>query len=374
LWGFFSAQTPKLLGAYGARLAPPETQRILENLSIGAGLPKPKLFVIGIAAPNAFAVGGDPAHSIIGVTQGLLDLLDHRELEGVLAHELSHIGNRDTRLNATVAALSLFLQLPRILRQRRVSIEEQTRLGAVPSPVNPFGVILLVLLSPVFLYFFLVAPLVAALIRSAISRDREFLADADAALLTRYPEGLIRALAKIQGAGSRVGASPAVAHFYFAGAVAPETALFTTHPPVEQRIARLAEIEGGVPAAVIEAAVEDGARFAREHLPAAQAALAEPAVQDELSVVNMGNVMGGVHRLVGSPATLYDRPNVHSAVLAQIPVGSLLVVFDDPGPFRQVLTADRTFGYVPLPVHLEAVDMLPAELLEPAAPAPLRQP
>ena len=90
-------------------------QRILENLSIGAGLPKPRLFVVESAAPNAFAIG-DSGHAIIGITSGLLELLDHRELEGVLAHELSHIGNRDTRLNAVVAALTLFLRLPHLLR------------------------------------------------------------------------------------------------------------------------------------------------------------------------------------------------------------------------------------------------------------------
>jgi heat shock protein HtpX len=367
LWGLFTSQTPKLLGIYGARVASEAEQHILENLSIGAGLPKPRLFVIETAAPNAFAIG-DSDRAIIGVTRGLLELLDHLELEGVLAHELSHIGNRDTQLNATVAALTLFLRLPRLLRQRRISIHEQTTLDVgLLEPPNPWGKLLFVLLLPIFCYFFLVAPLVGALLRSAISREREFLADADAALLTRYPEGLIRALAKIQGAGSLVGTSPVVAHFYFADAVAPESAVFRTHPPVGERIARLSEIHGEVPPATIESATQAGATFAREHLPSASAAPDQPLVQDELSVLNMGNVMGKVYRVL-SPACLYERPDQHSPVLARITTGNLLVVFDDPGRFRQALTTGQIFGYLPLSVQLGATNMLPAEILDPAAP------
>lgn len=368
LWGFFSSQTPKLLGVYGARPAGEEPQRILENLCIGAGLPKPRLFVIESVSPNAFAMGLDPAHSIIGVTRGLLDLLDRLELEGVLAHELSHIGNRDTRLNAAVAAVTLFLRLPSLLRQRRHSIQEQTSLGTdMLAPVNPFGKLLFLLLSPVFLYLFLLAPLAGALIRSAISREREFLADADAALLTRFPEGLIRALAKIKGAGSCVGTSPAVAHFYFAETVTPEAAVFDSHPPVDQRIARLVEIHGEVAPAIIDEAVQAGAAFSRRHPGAAGMPPGEPILQDELSALNMGNVMGRVYRVI-TPATLYNQPDARSAVLAQITAGSLLVVFDDPGRFRQALTAKQVFGYIPLSVRLEQTDLLPAEILEPTTP------
>ena len=374
LWDLFSGQAPKLLGVYGARPAPDPEQRLLENLAIGAGIPKPRLFVVEDGAPNAFAIGA-PGHAIVGVTRPLLDLLDHRELEGVLAHELSHIGNGDAQLNAVVAALVLMMRLPRLLWKRHESVQEQTRLR-VPLyqsfgfywdhtwPPNIFGRALYFLLLPVWAYFFLAAPVLGALLRGVISREREFLADADAALLTRYPEGLICALAKIEGAGSSVRGNPAVAHFYFADAVEPEAAVFATHPSVSQRIARLVEIHGEIAPGVVESAAQAGAKFAREHPPCDAPDALE--VQDELSVLNMGNVMGRVYRAL-SPGCLYDHPNTASPVLAHVTQGSLLVVFDDPGPFRQALTPQGVFGYLPLSVRLEETEMLPAEVVAPRA-------
>jgi heat shock protein HtpX len=363
LWGLFSSQTTKLLGIYGAQPAGEAEQRLLENLSIGAGLPKPRLFVIETGAPNAFAIGV-PGRAIIGLTRGLLDLMDHRELEGVLAHELSHIGNRDTQLNSVVASLVLFLRLPGLLWQRHISIEEQTRLRPnLSGPHNLCGRILFVALVPIWIYVFLIAPLMAVLLRAAISREREFLADADAALLTRYPEGLIRALAKIEGAGSAVAASPAVAHFYFADAVAPDSEALGTHPSVRQRIVRLVDIHGELAPEIVQRAIEDGKRFARERT--ASPGPDGPVVQDELSVLNLGNVMGRVYRAV-SPGCVYDKPDAHSAVLAQITSGSLVVVFDDPGAFRQVLTTRGVFGYMPVAVKIETTDLLPAEVVRTA--------
>jgi heat shock protein HtpX len=363
LWGLFSSQTPKLLGIYGAQPAGEAEQRLLENLSIGAGLPKPRLFVIQSGAPNAFAIGV-PGRAIIGLTRGLLDLMDHRELEGVLAHELSHIGNRDSQLNAVVTSLVLFLRLPGLLWQRHISIEEQTRLRPnLSGPPNFWGRFLFVALLPVWIYVFLIAPLMAAILRAAISREREFLADADAALLTRFPEGLIRALAKIEGSGSAVAASPAVAHFYFADAVAPESEALGTHPSVRQRIVRLVEIHGEIAPEIVQRAIEDGKRFARERT--ASPGPDGPVIQDELSVLNMGNVMGRVYRAV-SPGCVYDKPDARSAVLAQITSGSLVVVFDDPGAFRQVLTAAGVFGYMPTAVKIETTDLLPTEVVRSA--------
>ena len=132
----------------------------------------------------------DPARSVVAVTQGLLALLDHRELEGVLAHEISHIGNRDTRLNTVVAAIALFLRLPYLLRQEQK--KQQRASGVEWNPIRSRNrIVLTIAMLPIYIYVFFVAPLVAAVIRAAISRSREFLADADAALLTRNPEGLL---------------------------------------------------------------------------------------------------------------------------------------------------------------------------------------
>jgi heat shock protein HtpX len=377
-WGMTASPTSTVLSLCGARPAgasEAEAKRLLENLAIGAGLPPPRLYVIDTMATNAFAAGMEPAHSVVAVTQGLLALTDRRELEGVLAHELSHIGNRDTRLNTIVAAIALFLRLPYLLRRRRLRAQE---LGTGYSPMRRFRMYS-IMLSPVYLYIFCIAPLLAALIRSAISRNREFLADADAALLTRYPEGLMRALAKIRGAGTVVTSSnPVLSHLYFAD---PSEAglgigLFTgnllaTHPPIDQRITRLVEFHEGVSVASIEEALHAGEEFTTHHPPlTTEIGLPGAVAQDELSALTAGNPMGRVFRVLGpEPAPVYDRADLKSRVLARIAPGGLLVVFDDPGVFRQVLTPDQTFGYLARSVKLERIDLMPQEVFDPASRA-----
>ena len=374
-----SSPTSKVLTMCGARPAGAsenDARRLLENLAIGAGLPNPKLYVINSPTPNAFAAGTDPAHSVVAVTQGLLTLLEHRELEGVLAHELSHIGNHDTRLNTVVAALALFLRLPYLLVKRRINQQAQNHYESVPVRRRGwFRLLFTLAMLPAIVYVFVVAPILAVLIRSAISRSREFLADADAALLTRNPEGLLRALAKIAGAGSVVAVSnPVIAHLYFADPQLPGLAtglfrgsLLATHPPVEKRISALMEFNGGIPGSGIEDAVHEGQEFARLHPPVAIETL-EPIKQDEISVLTAGNPMGRVFRVL-SATSIYDRPDVRSFIVARVRAGALLVVFDDPGRFRQVLTPDQTFGYMPASVKIQKIDMLPAEIHDPAARA-----
>jgi len=168
--------------------------------------------------------------------------------------------------------------------------------------------------------------------------------------------------------------NPVIAHLYFADPQAPGIAmglfrgsLLATHPPIEKRIARLMEFNGGVPGAAIEQAVHEGKEFTRFHPPVAIETL-EPIKQDEISVLTAGNPMGRVYRVL-SATSLYDRPDVRSFIVARVPVGGLLVVFDDPGRFRQVLTPDQTFGYMPASVKIQKVDMLPGEIHDPAARA-----
>jgi len=238
-----------------------------------------------------------------------------------------------------------------------------------------FRLVFTLAMLPAVVYVFVVAPILATLIRSAISRSREYLADADAALLTRNPEGLLRALAKIAGAGSVVAVSnPVIAHLYFADPQPPGLAmglfrgsLLATHPPIEKRISRLMEFNGGVPAAAIEQAIHEGKEFTRFHPPVAIDTL-EPFKQDEISVLTAGNPMGRVFRVL-SETSIYDRPDVRSFIVARVRAGALLVVFDDPGRFRQVLTPDQTFGYMPASVRIQKIDMLPAEIHDPAARA-----
>jgi len=387
-WGLASSTASQVLALSGARLPArdeAEAKRLLENLAIGAGLRPPRLYVIDSPTPNAFAAGMNPARSVVAVTTGLIALLDHRELEGVLAHEISHIGNRDTRLNTVVASIALFLRLPHLLRRR--TKERGKKAGYQWGAQRPrFRLRYTLALIPVYVYVFFIAPFLAAVIRASISRSREFLADADAALLTRFPEGLLRALAKIRGAGSIVaGSNPVISHLYFADPSPAATGLklFTgnllaTHPPIQQRIERLSEFNGGhVPASVIETAMRTGQDFGRDHPPLASIGLTDTVSQDELSVLTLGSPMGRVYRAL-SATPLYDQNNSRSAVLAKVPAGALLVVFDDPGKFRQVLTANQTFGYIPATVKLKRLDMLPAEVFETAtqpaqsaqAPAP----
>ena len=365
-WSIASSPTSRLLVQAGARpavQAEAEAQRVLENLAIGAGLPVPKLYVIESSAPNAFAAGMHPEHAVVAVTRGALGLLDRRELEGVFAHELSHIGNHDIRLNTIVATIALFLRIPYLMFRREMSGPSQ-RSGTIwwRLAISPFG-----------LYVFLIAPLAAALIRAAVSREREFLADADAALLTRYPEGLLRALAKIGGAGSAQTASTAAfEHFYFANPAEPGRSWFigrmmATHPPLADRIQRLAGYEGDSALAGLERAVQDGRKYIQDHPVVELDQTLAPPARDELSALNQGNVMGRVYRVASDePVSVYEMSNLKSCRVATVEPGALIVGFDDPGPMCQVNTADQTFGYIPRSVVLTPVDdLIPAEVYDP---------
>ena len=211
----------------------PELYRLVENLCITAGLPLPKIYIIKEAQPNAFATGRNPEHAVIAVTQGLLDRLERAELEGVIAHELSHIGNRDILLQTIVVVL---VGVVVIMTDFFFRISFYG--GRRSNRNNKAGVVMFL----IALALVVLAPLFATLIRLAISRKREFLADTSGALLTRYPEGLAKALEKIsQDPHSLRVANNSTAHLYFASPFRGKqsksflTKLFMTHPPVEQR-------------------------------------------------------------------------------------------------------------------------------------------
>jgi heat shock protein HtpX len=253
----------------------------MEGLCIGTGLPLPKLYVVETEVPNAFSIGLTPDRSSLVVTRGLLSLLDPRELEGVLAHEISHIGNQDIRLSTTVAAMGAILRLPfRLLTAPvRFLFHVHWLLGAGAlffvgqmfllsfhyagglssfDELDPTGQLrtLVLVQTGVVLYAFFVAPLIGLLFPLAISRQRELLADADAARLTLNPPSLARALAKIAGgANGPMKGSHAMAHLYI---VDPSWAgqwwrgILSTHPPVEERIELLAGMGDGILPEVVE--------------------------------------------------------------------------------------------------------------------------
>lgn len=215
----------------------PELHRIVENLSITAGVPKPHVYVISSPALNAFATGRDPEHASIAVTTGLLDALERPELEGVLAHELSHVKNYDIRFSMLVAVfIGIIVILSDMVTRSmffgggfrsRDNRENNNQLGAI------IGIISIILL--------IISPIIAKIIQLAISRQREYLADSSGALLTRYPEGLASALEKISHGPSLKTASNATAHLYIANPFTGKSIsnLLSTHPPIEERIKRL---------------------------------------------------------------------------------------------------------------------------------------
>jgi hypothetical protein len=228
---------------------------------------------------------------------------------------------------------------------------------------------------PVILYILVVAPVLGALLRAAISREREFLADADAALLTRFPEGLMRALAKIGGSGSGlVHANPAFSHFYFANPSAVKSwfsnTLLATHPKIEDRIGRLVAFSGGAVALpALKAAVLEGQRYTKEHAALEPVEFTSGAVRDELASLNAGNPLGRVFRVVSTaPVPVYEevRSGIRPMVIVRVDPGALIVVFDYPGTMRQINTAKETLGYIERSVKLVPLDnVLPAEVYDP---------
>jgi heat shock protein HtpX len=227
----------------GARLATHddshELWNVVENLSITAGLPMPKVYIIDDPAPNAFATGRNKEYAVVCVTTGLLQMMNRTELEGVIAHELSHIGNRDILLSTVIVVLVCFVSIlsNMFLRAGGLRGGNRDREGNIGAILAVAGVILAIL-----------SPIVATLIQLAISRKREFLADASGALLTRYPEGLASALEKIsQYNQPMLRANNATAHLFIANpfgakAMSGLAKLFMTHPPIEERIKALREI------------------------------------------------------------------------------------------------------------------------------------
>jgi heat shock protein HtpX len=225
----------------GARPAPPseypDLNNVVENLAITAGLPTPKVYVINDPAPNAFATGRNAEHAAVAVTSGLLAMMTRSELEGVLAHELSHIGNRDMLVSTVAVVLVGFVTLVSdfFLRSSLWFGGGRDR----DERQNP-------LLQIIAVAMIVLAPIAATLIQLAISRKREFLADASGALLTRYPEGLASALRKIGNYQLPMKrANNATAHLYISNPFGPRASqsglakLFMTHPPIEERIRAL---------------------------------------------------------------------------------------------------------------------------------------
>jgi heat shock protein HtpX len=250
LGSFFGGDRLVLASTRAREVTPqqqPRLHNIVEGLSIAAGIPKPRVYVIPEQAPNAFATGRNPEHSSVAVTEGLLSTMNRVELEGVIGHELSHVVDRDILVGTVVATLvgAVVLISEFFMRSwwwggvrgRRGGDRSG---GGIEAIIFAVGLVLLVL-----------APIIGQIVRLAVSRQREFLADAQGALLTRYPPGLASALRKI-GAASGIpmrSANNATAHLWLnqpsriqGEGMGPLEKLFSTHPPIEERIRRLEEM------------------------------------------------------------------------------------------------------------------------------------
>lgn len=211
----------------------PRLWRIIENLAITDGLPMPKVYIMNDPSPNAFATGRDPEHASVCATSGLLEIMDDGELQGVFAHELGHVKNYDIRVSMIAFALAAVISIIADIILRMTFFSRDDR-GENNQAFLVLGIVAAIL-----------APIIATLIQLAISRRREYLADATGALTTRYPEGLISALKKIERTGSVLKRqNTATAHFFFANPLKGHsiTNLFSTHPPIEDRIKRLEDM------------------------------------------------------------------------------------------------------------------------------------
>lgn len=235
---FASSQTLAIAGGHEIEKRDnPRLYRIVENLAITTGSPMPKVYLIDDPAPNAFATGRDPQHASVAATTGLLDILTDSELEGVMAHEMGHVRNYDIRVSMIVFGLVVAVGFLADMFLRMAWFGGGNRNNGGNPIVMVFGIVAMV-----------VAPLLASMVQLAVSRQREYLADATGALTTRHPDALANALLKLQAYGRPMRRqNSSMAHLWIADPLKPGAVarLFATHPPIEERVARLRTIGGG---------------------------------------------------------------------------------------------------------------------------------
>jgi Zn-dependent protease with chaperone function len=343
LLGMSSATTVNLLARTGARAARAEgpgseAARTLAMLSAKAGIDPSKLYIIHCSFPTSFSASTDGRQSVVAVTTGALDLLDAREMEALLAHEIAHLVNRDSRLEAILAALAALTEYPSRMFQRTLSdpsAKGLTRnIALLEMALSPFG-----------LYMFLVSPILNGLIRAMVLRSRDVTADAHAALLTGDPESLADALAKIGGVVTMMGKAT--------------VSSLPAHTSLSQRIQRLMTTFAAYDYKGIAYAITVGKQYAKERPGMGQD-------QPGLSGPAEGQLTGRVYQLMASEAiAVFDRVGPGAAMRTRLQPGAVLVVFDTPGRMRQVNTADGIFGYISRDVALKAVKgVLPQEVYE----------
>jgi len=365
----------------------PELRRTVENLCIGSGLPQPSLYVIDAGAANAFSTGLSPESSSLVLTTGLLELLERRELEGVVAQELVQIGNYDTRVSTVLAAGTAFLRLPftvvvtvfRFLFRvhwavggfallylglpMAISIPLGFAAGFALLDEEPAqGAVLLITMS-IPVYALVVAPLLAEVIRAGVSRQQQFLADADSVLLARSAEPLATALLKMDAGGmTGLGAARSTAHLWTVDPLADkpwwEGFWPDCHPPLEDRVEMLARMGGGIPASALEGAASAGQTFRANQKAGPFAAGTSPSPAGGTSSDRA--TVPSAYRLTAVETVVYVAPEAHGAELERLSAGSLVAVHETVGEYMHVITPHDRFGYI-----RKETPMVPAEPSEP---------
>jgi len=360
----------------------PDLWRTVENLCLGAGLPVPALYVIDSPAANAFSTGLHPRESSLAVTTGLLQLLERRELEAVLAHELVQIGNYDTRLATVLAAAVAFLRLPLTVvvaffrfffrihwaagwfmllylgLPAIVGIPASLALSVVLIREDPAAGWALLAASSVPFYALFIAPPIAEFIRAAVIRRRQFLADADAVLLARSAEPLAIALIKMEPTRSlALNAARSSAHLWTVdplGDGAWWDGLWPAcHPPVNERVVLLAGMGAGIPQSVLDWARAQREQFAQRGQDLAAGRASE--FRDPLLAVSADESADGLtsqaepiaFRLTAGSTPVFEQPDDTSSVVERLPAGALVTVSNAVGRFLAVITQKERFGYIP---------------------------
>jgi heat shock protein HtpX len=388
-WGTCSKPAVRLMAHMGVLPASSAEAGLvlqLAGLCDRIRLPPPKLYIIQTGLPYTIAAEMDSHHALLAVTRGALDLLDQRELEAMLVHELSHIGNQDIRLNALMASATLFIRLPLSVLRRKWKADPGTRSRGGASVFEMlvwrtglrnvmFTGLMALAALPLLIYIFLVAPIAGHLIRAFVSHDREFMADVDAAWLTGNPEALVSALAKIGGATAKsCDSNPAFQHSCVAGAAATggwlARSFKPTHPSPAKRIQRLVEMFGEARFAGLKGAIETGKQYSKGREGAAEDNLVQVA-EDDLTAIRQGNTMGRVFRLLSTTdVPVYESERPMSLAIAWLKPGELFVVFDDLGRMLPVNTAKEAYGYIGRKTKMKAIpSVLPQEVYDPKARA-----
>ena len=352
----------------------PDLRRTVENLCIGSGLPRPSLYLIDAGAANAFSTGLSPESSSLVVTTGMLQLLERRELEGVVAQELVQIGNYDTRVSTILAAGIAFLRLPftavvalfRFLFRLHwavggfallylglilVSIPLAFAAGIALLDEEPAqGAVLLVTMS-IPVYALVVAPLLAEVIRAGVSREQQFLADADAVLLARSAEPLATALVKMDAGGmAGLGAARSTAHLWTVDPL-PEKPWWERlwpnyHPPLRERVEMLARMGSGITPSTLETAAEAGRR-ARRDVGNSLGSGVGATVPPTDPAADIGSETPQAYRMTALETIVFEAPDRGSPEVDRLAAGALVAVDEAAGDYLRVITPNDIFGYIP---------------------------